>query len=256
MPRWNGARKLSTGRKMGRRDAAVGEKIQAIERTAATAERGGRGRERTLLSISSSRVIRQTRVPPRRRRRVASKLTAVYPAAAASIMAVTRTMQSDWRICSQMHRFRSSCSSSSNVALALLHSSRRGSKRAAGCSRFRRPQFCLSGSSLVSSWLIKREERHGRSLFSSLLILLRRNDGNRRASTYFTSWLSPTNILVANKQVCVTNCSAGDRIERWNSRRVFSHPYSVQTSNKPNNLFNCTLRINFSTLRCNLFARR
>lgn len=114
-------------------------------------------------------------------------------------MAVTRTMQSDWRICSQMHRFRSSCSSSSNVALALLHSSRRGSKRAAGCSRFRRSQFCLSGSSLVSSWLIKREERHGRSLFSSLLILLRRNYGNRRASTCFTSWLSPTNILVANK---------------------------------------------------------
>lgn len=80
---------------MGRRDAAAGEKIQAIERTAATAERGGHGRERTLLSISSSRVIRQTRVPPRRRRPVASKLTAIYPAAAASIMAMTRTMQPD-----------------------------------------------------------------------------------------------------------------------------------------------------------------
>ena len=53
-------------------------------RRAATAERGGRDRERerkrerTSLSISSSRVIRQTRVPPSRRR-VAPKLTAIYP---------------------------------------------------------------------------------------------------------------------------------------------------------------------------------
>lgn len=74
---------------MGRRGMVARrrvKKIQAIERMgrwAATAERGGRHgrdteRERTLLSISSSRVIRQTRVPPPRsgvvRRLVAASL--------------------------------------------------------------------------------------------------------------------------------------------------------------------------------------
>lgn len=72
-------RKLAVGRKMG---LHFYEKFGSSNGPRATAERGQatgreRGRERTLLSILSSRVIRQTRVP--RSRGVASKLTAIYP---------------------------------------------------------------------------------------------------------------------------------------------------------------------------------
>lgn len=67
---------------MGRRG---GEKIQAIERIGRRRQlrerEAERERERALLSFSSTRVIRQTRVPPTTPGFdvVALKLTAIYP---------------------------------------------------------------------------------------------------------------------------------------------------------------------------------
>lgn len=208
MPRWNCATRAPEGscraeekwgvatlRSVKKSRPSNGRPRQLREEdTAATAERGGRGRDswerRTrprenftfdLVQPCNSSNTRATAPSSSRRFKTNCCLPCCWRE--------YNSRDADnavRRICSQMHRFRSSSSSSSNVTLDLLLSSRRDSKRAAGCFRLRRSRFCLSGSSLVSSWLIKREERHG-SLFSSPLLVLRRNDGSRRTSTCFTS---------------------------------------------------------------------